>query len=159
MTMRHFTNPSDNKVYGYDSAVASQLPYIERAIAAKWPEITGSWPPAPTAAEVAQATYNAAIAAGVQITSTGTPALNGTYSITPSTIADIQAQQVSILTRDLFTNGSTTRVWADILGGVHVFPSTAQFTAFAEAIGAYVDALFLAQHGQGSWPSNAITIY
>jgi len=45
--MRYFKDPS-NKVFGYDQNVPSQLPYIQKAIDAKWQEITGSWPPGET---------------------------------------------------------------------------------------------------------------
>jgi hypothetical protein len=45
--MRYFKDPS-NKVFGYDQNVPSQLPYIQKAIDAKWQEVTGSWPPGET---------------------------------------------------------------------------------------------------------------
>jgi len=45
--MRYFRNP-ENQVYGYDQNIPSQLPYIQKAIDAKWQEVTGSWPPGET---------------------------------------------------------------------------------------------------------------
>jgi hypothetical protein len=45
--MRYFKDPA-NQVYGYDQDVASQLPYIQKAVDAGWVEITGSWPPGET---------------------------------------------------------------------------------------------------------------
>ena len=45
--MRYFKNPA-NQVYGYDQNIPSQLPYIQKAIDAKWQEVTGSWPPGET---------------------------------------------------------------------------------------------------------------
>ena len=45
--MRYFKDPS-NKVFGYDEKIPSQLPYIQKAIDARWQEVTGSWPPSET---------------------------------------------------------------------------------------------------------------
>lgn len=54
--MRHFENPNDgNKVYGYDSQDATQAGLLQAAIDGKWVEVTGSWPPAPTDVELADA--------------------------------------------------------------------------------------------------------
>lgn len=82
-----------------------------------------------------------AMRAGVNITSTGTPALNGTYAIDQGSLSLITGEQVFIGTTGKFTNGQATRNWRDITGGVHLFPSTAEFTAFAEAVAGYADAL------------------
>jgi hypothetical protein len=45
--MRYFKDPS-TKVFGYDEKIPSQLPYIQKAIDARWQEVTGSWPPSET---------------------------------------------------------------------------------------------------------------
>jgi hypothetical protein len=45
--MRYFKDTT-NKVHGYDETIPSQLPYMQKAIDARWVEITGSWPPAET---------------------------------------------------------------------------------------------------------------
>lgn len=111
----------------------------------------------------AQSVYNTAIASGVQIISASTPAISGTYSIDAQSISNIEAQQLSILTRNLFTNGQTTRNWIDTSGVPHTFPSTAVFTVWAEAVGFYVDqlqtALATALAG-GEWtpPANPVNI-
>lgn len=94
-----------------------------------------------TPAQLAQAAF----AAGVQITSTATPTLNGTYSLSESSLSRITAEQVYIATTGKFTNGQTTRSWLDAAGAAHIFPSTAAFTAFAEAVAQYEDALIAAQ--------------
>ena len=113
-------------------------------------ETGGTWTfaapvvPVPTNAQLAQAAYDAAVAAGVQVTSTGTPALNGTYALDQTTLGRITAEQVYIATAGKFTNGSTTRAWLDAAGAPHTFPSTAAFTAFAEAVAQYDDALIAA---------------
>lgn len=97
-----------------------------------------------TPVQLAQGAYAAAIAAGVVIVSTGTPALNGTYAIDQASLSRITAEQVYIATTGTFTNGQTTRAWLDASGTPHVFPSTAEFTAFAETVAQYEDALLTA---------------
>ena len=93
---------------------------------------------------VAQRGYDTAVAAGCPVVSSITPSISGTYAIGDADILKINAQQTSILTRGTFTNGLTTRGWLDTAGAVHVFPTTAAFTAFAEAVAQYDDALVMA---------------
>jgi hypothetical protein len=104
----------------------------------------GNVPDPVSAVSVAQQDYAATLNAGVVITCASTPAINGTYSISDSAISNIQAQQISILTKNQFTNGQTARPWIDASGTIHIFPNTALFTEFAVAIGQYVDALTMA---------------
>jgi hypothetical protein len=112
----------------------------------------------------AQQAFVAALQQGVAITSTGTSALNGTYPCDKRTQQTIVSEQMYIASETTFTNGGTTLAWPDIAGTFHIFPSTAEFTAFAKAVGQYVQALNTAyatvQAGGGAWvaPSNAITI-
>lgn len=118
---------------------------------------------AAVAVQQAQATYVTALATGLTVTSTGTPALNGTYAIDPSTQANITAEQVYIATKGTFTNGQATKAWPNKAGAFHTFPSTAAFTAFAVAVAQYVDALDAAlataqQGGTPTWPSANVTI-
>lgn len=109
----------------------------------------------PTLAQQAQA----ALAAGVQITCTSTPALNGTYSITPSAQSKIQAVSLFILVNSKFPGGGSTMAWADVAGAAHVFPSTAEFQAFATAVADYVAALDAAILGQTTTlPPSTVTI-
>jgi hypothetical protein len=100
--------------------------------------------PPPTLAQSAQTAYNAAIAAGVAITSTGTPTLNGTYALDQTSLGRITSEQVYITNTSKFTNGQTTRGWLDSSGTPHMFPSITEFTAFAETIALYDDALITA---------------
>ena len=100
------------------------------------------------------ASYTQAIAAGVNITSTGTPSLNGTYALDLNTRSNVTAEQVYIATNSTFTNGGTTRAWPDAVGAFHTFPSTTEFTAFATAVAKYYDALATAYavvQGGGFW--------
>ena len=54
MTYRYFKDVKTSEVLAYDSADSSQIPYMDSAIARGCIEITGSWPPAPTAATADQ---------------------------------------------------------------------------------------------------------
>jgi hypothetical protein len=99
----------------------------------------------------------AMLAAGCQITSTSTPALNGLYPIDPATAARITAEQVMIQVSGKFTNGQTTRAWYTATGTAPVFTTT-QFTAFAEAVAGYVDGIFagvtaMAANSTPTWPA------
>ena len=106
-----------------------------------------------SAQQAAAANVAAALAAGIQITSTSTPALSGTYAIDATHQQLIAAEQFYILTKGTFTNGGTTKPWLDLSGVAHTFPSTAEFTAFAEAVAQYVDALMA-----GTTPAQPVTI-
>ena len=94
-------------------------------------------PPTPTLAQQAQA----AISAGFAVTSTSTPALNGTYACDDAHQARINRVQGFIAANGKFPNGLTSLPWPDITGAVHEFSSTAEFTAFASAVADYVMAL------------------
>ena len=98
--------------------------------------------------------YIQAITAGCPIVSASTPALSGTYGIQDSDLLRCNAEQTSILTKQMFTNGATARGWRDVSGGIHMIPSIAVGTAMFVAIADYVDALetalVIAQSG-GGW--------
>ncbi len=119
---------------------------------------TFSTPDAPvvTAAQQVQNAFDAATAAGVTITSASTPALNGVYALSDAARGLITSEQVYIATTGKFTNGQTSRNWQDQAGGLHLFPTTAAFTAFAEAAAFYYDALITALDtglAGGAWVS------
>jgi hypothetical protein len=153
-----------------DSSYVAQLgevlfpdgaPPSPAALAAAFPQYTVVVA-AENAGASAQATYGAAIGAGLIIASTGTPALDGTYPIGPSDQLDIEAEIDSILVNGVFTNGQATRGWPDISGASHTF-SVAQFKTLATAIAQYVDALTVAEQaaafGQtATWPAATATI-
>lgn len=95
-------------------------------------------------AQAAAASFAAAIGAGVAVTSTGMPALDGTYALDQASLNTMTSEQVYIATKGTFTNGGATRNWPDRSGALHLFPSTAEFTLFAEAVAQYYDALLTA---------------
>ncbi|CAG9252426.1 hypothetical protein BDI4_340058 [Burkholderia diffusa] len=107
--------------------------------------------------------YAKAIAMGLAVTSTTTPALNGTYGISEVDAANISAEAQFIALYSEFTNSATTFPWADASGQPHTFPDTATFMAFAKAAAQYVSGckqtLIALQAGNAaSFPSNAITL-
>lgn len=110
-----------------------------------------------------------AVSSGVQIQSTSTSSLNGTYAIDQVSQQNITAEALYIRTTALlatsgatFTTGEAEAPWTDIIGAPHVF-TTGQFTSFAEAVARYIralqTALALAQAGEAwSAPSQPVTI-
>ena len=110
----------------------------------------------------AQAAYNVSIAAGLTVTSTSAPNLNGTYAIDPNAIANIIANRLSILADGVQSNGQATMSWADMAGTFHSF-DIAHFSAFATAVKQYVAACKMASitqaaGGTPTWPTAFVTI-
>ena len=99
----------------------------------------------------------ALLASGLAITSTSTPALNGTYPCDSNATAEIDAQVSSILLNGVFTNGATSIEWLDVSGAAHAF-SVSNFKAFATAVAAFVTACDEGALGLTALPSNAVTI-
>lgn len=103
---------------------------------------------AATPAEVAA--WQAAQAASrppttLQIVSTGTPALNGTYAIDAGTLARLAEIVEGLQVTGAFPDGLSALPWPDASGAMHDFPTTASFIAFAEAVENYVVASNLGQ--------------
>ncbi|WDD94657.1 hypothetical protein Bsp3421_004791 [Burkholderia sp. FERM BP-3421] len=102
-------------------------------------------PPAPpTTAEVAAQelllSAQSMFSAGIAISSTSTPALNGTYACDQLSQMDIIAIETSINAGKGFPGGATTFNYPDVSGVMHAF-SEANFTNFAAAVRNYVYAL------------------
>ena len=120
-------------------------------------------PPAPTPAQVAQAAAQAVLNEGIAITSTGTPAVSGTYSLSQETQNLVVAVATAINTSGgSFPGGVSALPWADASGAEHVFPNVTVFKEFALAIAGYVGAIdvYASSGGTtGTLPtSNAVTI-
>jgi hypothetical protein len=107
-----------------------------------------------------QCTLFQAGAMGLTVTSTGTPAINGTYATGPGTQEDINGIATYILENSSFPNAASTLEWLDRSGAPHAFPSTAVFQEFATNFANYVAAMKLFINGgmAGSVPSNSVTI-
>ena len=110
-----------------------------------------------------EAIYDANIAQGIAVTSTSTPALNGTYACDPYVVSDMMAELDSLQLNYTFVDGGTSVQWANALGVAQTF-SIAQFKAFGTFMGKYVGlnkaAVLAVYNGQApNWPgSNAVTI-
>ncbi len=118
-------------------------------------------PPPPPPIPVTQEAANAALAAGLAITSTGTPAVSGTYSLSTQSQAYINGLMSSILASGTFFNGATTQVFYDAANNAHTFPNVTVFKDFALAVGNFVDQVTLyglSNGTQGSLPSNQVII-
>lgn len=93
--------------------------------------------PPPTLAEQA----SAAMGAGVAITSSSTPALNGTYSCDPVAWTKVQGIAQYAEANGKFPARLSQLPWADASGTLHTFTATGTFKEFASKIGDYVTAL------------------
>ena len=82
----------------------------------------------------------AAFAAGLTVTSTSTPAINGTYAIDQLSQMDIIAIETSLNAGKGFPGGATAFNYADTSGAMHSF-TQANFTDFAAAVRDYVYGL------------------
>lgn len=75
--------------------------------------------------------------ATITITSTSTPALNGTYNVGERTnAAGLQAEINAVALNSTFADGSESLIWPDSKGTGHSF-TVAQFKTFALAIALY----------------------
>lgn len=100
--------------------------------------------------------------AGVQVHSTGTPALNGTYPLDESTQQKIMGIVSGIAAGRGLPGGGSTFYWQDVTGAAHSFDSTAflNFSAGLESfLYAYSQALgTLVAGGSASLPTQPVTI-
>lgn len=113
--------------------------------------------PASTAAGKAAA----AMAAGLTITCTSTPALDGVYAVDQAAQARINAIETAILKNGAFPGSNGSQIaYPKIDGTLVVFPSTALFSEFATAVANFVADLDLYAAGAtgASLPAAALTI-
>lgn len=118
-------------------------------------------PPTLTAAQKIQQDVASAFAAGLAVTCTSTPALNGTYAVDQAAQQRINAIETAILKNGAFPGSSGTQLaYPKIDGTMVVFPSTAIFSEFATAVANYVADLDLYAAGAAgaSMPSPTVTI-
>lgn len=97
---------------------------------------------------------------GVEISSTGTPALNGTYSTSEEFREKIDETITYIGVNGSFPDGVSELPLEDMAGNIHTFPDTTTFKNFATAYANYVAAVLYAIDAGtlGSLPSNQVTI-
>jgi hypothetical protein len=94
----------------------------------------------------------------LQIISTGTPVLSGTYALSPLALDNINSVALYIQVNAAFPGGQSTITWPDASGGLHIFTTTAKFISFANAVANYVAALDAAVLGAGTAPTQPVTI-
>lgn len=111
--------------------------------AAQYP---AGWPPTP------QDEIGRLIAAGVEVHSTGTPAINAVYAIDQGAQSNISGVATGIASRNRLPGGGSTFNYGDIEGVNHAFTAT-QFLDFAAAVEDYVYALL-----NGGTPNTPLTI-
>lgn len=114
-----------------------------------------------SAVAAAQASASAAIAGGLTISSTGTPAVNGTYSCDAGSVANFNAVETYVLRNGTFPGPSSTQAWVLLNGSIVSIPNTTVFNEIATAIANYVAQvqIYAYSGGQsGSLPSASVTI-
>jgi hypothetical protein len=103
------------------------------------------------------------LAAGLAITSTAYPALDGTYATDPASQQQVQATALYIAVNGRFPAALSALPWPDVSGAQHTFPTTAEFQAFASALGDYVTRLSLQSQAEAAgqspvWPASSAAI-
>ncbi len=122
------------------------------------PRIAAFLNPAPTPAQA----YETAIASGLVVTSTSTPALNGTYSVTPTAQRNFASIAAGIGSGQGLPHGAATISWLDVQGAPHVFTAV-QILSLADAVRDYVYDLQQAQAAleaatAAAWPAANVTL-
>ena len=111
--------------------------------------------PVPTLAQQAAAL----IAGGIAITSTGTPALNGTYATNAAAQANMLGVVSYINANGKFPGSSGTVTWYDMAGQPHVFSTVAEFMAlYTAGLDFVMDCQLVADAGTGTLPVASATI-
>jgi|SRR5579885_1108394 len=109
-----------------------------------------------------EAVYAAKIAAGIQIVSTGTPALSGTYAVTDAAIGKLDGIIAGINAGKGLPGGGGTFNYPDVTGAMHAFDATS-IVNLAAALRDYLYALIQTEAAligghAAEWPSLPVTI-
>src|SRR5689334_14318015 len=116
---KHFTWSSDGDLFFFGDTPTAVVAAIESVYAAHNPDRV----PMATLAQ-------AALFAGIEISSLTVPAINGTYACDPLSQADIVAIETGLNAGKGFPGGATTFGYPDIDGVLHTFSETV-FANFA----------------------------
>lgn len=96
---------------------------------------------------------------GLNVTSTGSPTLNGVYSCSSEVTQAITSIATYIQGNGKFPGGQSTFSWPDAAGNPHVFSSTVEFLDFSTAVGNYaIEVTVAATQPSPTWPANTVTI-
>jgi hypothetical protein len=82
------------------------------------------------------------------VTSTATPGLSGTYSVSPAAQANLATAAAAVAASQGFPDGASALAWPDAGGAPHQFTTPAEFLAFAAALEGYAYALQAHAAGQ-----------
>ncbi len=112
-------------------------------------------PSAPTQAQLA----TAALAAGLAVTSTNTPALNATYPVSGSVWSDLKDEATFIQSFGAFSSGTSSITFVLSSTVSVTFTATSQLQAVVKALGMYITALkVVVATNTGPLPAAAVTI-
>lgn len=101
----------------------------------------------------------AALAAGVQVVSAGTPSLNGTYECDADSQHRMMAVVLYCVVNNTFPGGLSSYGWMDKNNEPHIFTGVAQFKEFATRIADYVSSLEQVEFGVTTQlPGQPVTI-
>ena len=147
----------------FHPTIAAQFRSVADSVQVGWVDTNGTLgapvPPAPTPQRV----HDQAIAAGLTIVSTGTPALNGTYGLDAMSRANLAGIGAALALGIGFPPGNApTLSYGDQTGAVHTFDATA-FKNLAAAVQDYFYHLEVTLRtklagGDADWPSATMTI-
>lgn len=105
---------------------------------------------------------NRRIDMGITITSTGTPALNSTYSLDDGTVTDINALAISANAGLGFPGGGNTFAYPDKSGQPRIFDTdhmVSLFRAMRDLVWQLkTQAAIMKNGGTAAWPSQSVTI-
>jgi len=149
---------SDGAFIPTDPANVDYQMYLAWVAAGNTPDAA----PAPTLAQQSATMLATKMIAGIVLTSTSTPALNGTYAL--DDVSQGQIYQIGLYANQfgVFPSGGSTLEYPDASGTPHNF-TVVEFVAFLKAVSALVSALttqsgIMAHGGTPSWPSQSVTI-
>ena len=112
-----------------------------------------------TTAQVKSSAAASAISAGVTITSSSTPAVNGIYSCDQNSVANFANVELYVMKNATFPGPSSVRPWLTLDNRIVVIPNTTVFGNIATAIADYVAQVMSYAYGEASsLPSSAIII-
>jgi hypothetical protein len=148
-------HPADNTEYtlAADGAKITNAQIFANAISGQYGAVGAYIPPVVSPAQIAAI----AMSAGLAITSTSTPSLNGTYSVGAQAQADITSVMTGVAVGVGLPGGGSSFYWLDATGTPHSF-TQAQFLSLATAIRNYVYVLDMYGYGQGTQPAATATI-
>lgn len=155
-----YLRTADNVVIQYDPASmnTAYLAFVAWRAAGNTPDPL----PPPSLPEQADTMLAAKLATGVALTSSGTPALNGTYALDAESTAQIYQIGLFAAQFGVFPSGGATQAYPDASGVPHTF-SVAQFVAFLRAIAPLVSnlstqAAMMGQGGTPVWPAQTAVV-